>query len=364
MVALVPYRLGYRPRESLVLLCLRGDRPQVGLVMRVDLPGAEDLPVVVAHLARHAGHDGARGAVAVVYSDEPVSARTEAVVAEVLASHGVVLKDAWHVGRERYRSLTCADPGCCPADGWGVGSLDSTLVSAEMVARGRVVAGSRSELAGNLRPVADARRARVTGLAVTHAQRRPNGTAAALTTWRRAGLTAWRKAVAVRPGSWQGPEVAERVAAVLLGTMTDRTVRDALLLDCVPGMRPAADQLVRGQVDETVARALDGVFAPDAAVAPDAERLDRADLLLQSLVRQAEGGMRAAPLGLMAWSAWWCGDGGRGSVIVDLALAADPGHRLALLISSALEAGMPPGWAQRNRLTDVGVRRSGRRAGS
>lgn len=353
LVALVPYRLGFRPWDSLVLLCLRGQRPRVGLVMRVDLPDDENLATVVAHLARHATNDGANAAVAVVYRDEAVSGRTEAVVAEVLASHGVVLKDAWQVGRDSYWSLTCTDPACCPPEGWPVETLDSRLISAEMVARGRVVARSRGELAGDLRPVDDARRARVAVLAVEHAQGRPVAPAIALTGWRRAGLAAWRGAMAGRSGSWDGPDVTEPVAGVLLGAMTDRMVRDALLLDCVPGMRSAADQLVRGRVGETVARALDAVFAPRGDAVPDEERLDRADRLLQSLVRQADGGMRAAPLGLMAWSAWWSGDGGRGSVVVDLALAAEPGHRLALLISSVLDAGVAPGWVRQSRQSEA-----------
>lgn len=348
LVALVPYRLGYHPRDSLVLLCLRGRRPRVGLVMRVDLPGAADLPAVVAALARHAVDDGAAAVVAVLYRHGSLAASTVPDVAGVLADAGIELQEAWQVGARRLWSLTCRDPDCCPADGWPVEVLQSAQVSAEMVARGRAVAPSRSDLAGDLEPVDRARRRVVARLVARHAGARP-GAGEPLAAWRRAGLETWRRALRdPLPAS----EVPGPVAAVLLAGLCDVVVRDAVLLDCVPGAREAADELVAAGSGRT-ADALHGVFTARAAVEPDEALQHRADAVLRSLVRQGTGATRAAPLGALAWSAWWAGDGGRSSVLTELALAADPEHRLALLISAALDAGLAPGWAQRDRMAQA-----------
>lgn len=345
LVGLVPYRLGYRPKDSLVILCLRGERPRVGLILRVDLPAQEHLPALVDHLAEHAVRDGATAAVLVVYREGSVPETMASVVAEGLADRGVSLQDAWHVGGTRFRSLSCGDALCCPETGWPLESLDGTQISAEMVARGRVVASSREELAGDLDPVDDDRLERVGVLALEHLGRRPRSPAA-LRRWRRAALSTWRAEVGAEP------EVAPEPAAELLSALNDPMVRDAVLLDCVPGGQEAADHLTGGRAGAVTERALDSVFGTRAAVAPDEVRLHRAEDVLRSLARQSDGTMRAAPLGLLAWSAWWSGDGARGSVLVDLTLAADDGHRLALLVRSALEGGLPPGWAQRDRLAD------------
>jgi hypothetical protein len=345
LVALVPYRLGYRPLDSLVLLCLRGGRPRVGLVMRVDLPDPAELPVVVAALARHAVDDGAAAAVAVVYRHSPVEASTVPSITGSLADAGVELREAWQVGEHRLWSLTCHDRSCCPSDGWSVEVLEGAQVSAEMVALGRGVAPSRQALAGDLRPVDAARRSVVADLVA----RRPAGRPAVdggLVPWRRTALATWRAVVCDQESSGEVPESA---AAVLLAALADPVLRDAVLLDCVPQSQAAADELVCSGASRT-AQALERVFSAQSAVAPDQVRQQRAETVLRSIVRQGTGAWRAGPLGLLAWSAWWAGDGGRSSVLAELALDADPQHRLARLLSAALEAGLAPGWAKRDRL--------------
>lgn len=44
--------------------------------------------------------------------------------------------------------------------------------------------------------------------------------------------------------------------------------------------------------------------------------------------------------------AWWHGDGARAAVLLERALRADPGHRLARLLADALGAGLAPGWVR------------------
>ncbi|HVD64488.1 MAG TPA: DUF4192 family protein, partial [Lapillicoccus sp.] len=46
IISVLPYHLGYRPADSLVVVCLRANR--IGVVGRVDLPPPEADPDLVA----------------------------------------------------------------------------------------------------------------------------------------------------------------------------------------------------------------------------------------------------------------------------------------------------------------------------
>ncbi len=233
LVALVPYRLGFLPADSLVLVALRDPGSEVGLVLRVDLAdvlrnGADGLEQLATHLA----DDGARRAVAVVYDDAPgASVPWLPVLDHVLERCGVDLLDCWHVGPHRFRSLLCVGQGCCPPDGWPVTDLQSATVSAQMVALGVSPAASRAELLPDLRPVAPAVRRRVA--ARVRRTPVPHGPSA-----RVACLHAWLRVLGA-------PAVAEeRDLALALVGLGEPVVRDAVVLTCTPDGRAAAEELV------------------------------------------------------------------------------------------------------------------------
>ena len=87
LLAYLPYRLGFRPHRSVVVVSLRGARGRVGLVARVDLDDLADEQAgetVGSGLASHVWRDGAQRAVVVVYDEasrgpEHESARAAAV---------------------------------------------------------------------------------------------------------------------------------------------------------------------------------------------------------------------------------------------------------------------------------------------
>jgi hypothetical protein len=55
--------------------------------------------------------------------------------------------------------------------------------------------------------------------------------------------------------------------------------------------------------------------------------------------------MRGEALAVLAWMSWWRSDGGaRARLLVDLALADQPDHRLAGLLAVVLAEGLPPPW--------------------
>lgn len=402
LLALVPYRLGFTPCRSIVLVCLRGPRRRVGLVARVDLPPTpgEALRVCAERLVAHAAADGANAVVLVVYTDpvdgvttdravdrtanqaahaatdravdaatnEAADAPTDGatngatngppsasdVLRHVEAAAGAAhldLLDAWQVTSDRYVSLLCGDPRCCRPDGEPLSDLDGSVVSAEMVALGCVVGPDRDAVLGDLTPADATRRSRVERAAAAERRRIPS-TGARRSVWRSRQVTAWRRELAALSAGADG-EVPPDAAGRLLAGIEDSTVRDAVMLSVVPGSGLAPESLAAHGPATEVLALLDRVFGPDDAVRPDESVLDAAARVLRSLVRQSTPPRAAAPLGLLAWMSWWLGDGAAARALVGRSLAADPGHRLALLLGEALDRGVPPGWAQRDRALDV-----------
>jgi hypothetical protein len=348
LLSAVPYALGYRPTDCVVVVCVRDDGT-VGLVARAgldDLAGAWRLVTVADLLARRVRDDGARVAFVVGYAGGatgPGSPVVDAVDAFADAVGALVPAcERWVVGERTYRSLDCTDPTCCPPGGAPVAELESTAVRARLVVEGWVPAASRDELYRLRRAPGAAR-----GLAGKAARRWERaGAGDDRRSWRGASYDAW--VGAVRTGADAlGPAALGRLAAAL----ADVPVRDAVLLWCVPGHEDAARRTARGEADpgleDATAAAIASVVDAERAVAPDADRTARAVTVLEAVAAHAPRRLAAPALTLLAFLAWWSGDGGRAGHRLEAALAAEPGHRLARLLDAALRAGLPPGWLRR-----------------
>ncbi len=346
LVALVPYRLGFEPRDSLVLVSLREPGSQVGLVLRVDLAdvAAPGSPAPY-DLVRYLVEDGATRAVGVVYDPTPrrrLPVWLE-VLEEALVEAGVDLVDCWQVDDERFRSLLCSAPGCCPREGWPVSDLQSATVSAQMVALGISPARTRQERLPDLEPAPPAVRRRVAARVRRLCVAPTTGPGAAGRRVR--GLQAWLRVLAE-------PGVAEESdLALALAGLADPVARDAVVLTCTVEGRDGALELALTGRSGSGGSALDALFdhgqAPPSA--PDRQHLARVRDALATLARHAQGRHRADALAVLAWAAWWEGDGAQGLDLSDLALGALPGHPLAVLVRAALHAGTPPGWVRAQR---------------
>lgn len=398
LLALVPFQLGFHPSDSAVVLSVRAARSRIGLVARVDLADLADRragPQLARALVGHLVADGARRAVVVLYTDADLQGDGEAdpcrraagLVAldhlQDAAEQALGALEPWVVGPHGYYAFGCTDRACCPAGGRPLTDLQSTRIGAQMVLEGLQVAGSRDDLVRlpSTSPAArkSARRAqsrwRARGLAAV-------GTAD-LHRWRRAGLAHWREAFGqaqaglgggkgagdldgeqepARPGEnhqvrgrgslpasfgscgWQpsGPAVVGR----LLAGLEDVLVRDAVLLTFVPDADRVADRVVAGDDTADVGAALRAIIDPVHGTRPDRRRTAAARTVLEHLVAHAGRDGHAPALTLLAVLAWWEGDGARAGVLVDRALTAEPGHRLAVLMDDALRTGMPPGWVR------------------
>ena len=386
LLALIPFQLGFHPQESAVVVSLRGRRSRVGLVARVDLDDLADREEgsqVARSLVRHLVTDGASSVVLVLYTEQDVRGRAGAAMAsrarahlEQAAEHFVGGAACWVVGSEGYFDLDCVDRSCCPRQGRPLSGLQCTEVGAQMVLNGTMVAVSREDLVQLEAADPDARRS-ARRAAARWTARGPLGAGGgadpdAAHRWRRQGLALWRSELeratlstdgaadgrcAVGTGAERGPGAPEPASSVTLGrlqaALSDVLVRDAVMLTFIEGAGQVADRVVAGagdQADDEVGAALRAVIDPAQGVPPRRDVHTAATQVLRQVVSHSARRLQAPGLTLLAVLAWWDGDGARSGILVDRALAAEPGYRLALLLHETLLAGMAPGWLRRTDL--------------
>ncbi|GAB2474074.1 hypothetical protein GCM10007967_31760 [Xylanimonas ulmi] len=352
LLSIVPFALGYRPAECLVVVCVRR-AGGLGLVARADLadlrrPGERSH--VAELVATRAGQDATAAAYVIVYTAADTSpgtpARTAADAFAAALDAVVPERESWVVGRRRYWSLDCADPECCPPDGFPLDALESTEPGAQLVLAGRAPARSRDELYRVSR--ADEARRGLAGRAASRWARARERDAApeALTSWRAQSFDAWRLAAERAAG---GGEIPAALLGRLAVALEDRTVRDAVLLWLVPGRADLAAAVAAGgegdcATDAATGEAIAAVVDPACACLPDEEWVAAATAALEAVVAHAARRRTVAPLTLLAFIAWWTGEGSRANYRLAEALAVDPGYRLARLLDAALEAALAPGW--------------------
>ena len=373
LLALIPFQLGFQPVESAVLVSVRADHG-VGLIARVDL--ADLRPDGGGQLARalvsHMVNDGARRAVVVLYTAEDLqddAADSGGAVAVALlrdaAGHHLGEIDCWVVGPDGYYSIGCGDTACCPPGGRSLDDLQGTRVGAQMVLEGVQVARSRNDLVRIPATLPAARKA-ARRARVRWESRYPADSPSDAHRWRRDGLELWRGEVAraeaaarlssppggadgIRPTVFGGhsPDApAPTVIGRLQAALADVLVRDAVLLTLVRGGDRVADAVVAGDAGADVGRALRTIIDPAEGRRPDRGLTEPARVVLEQVVAHCSRPGHAPALTLLAVLAWWEGDGARAGVLVDRALLAAPGYRLAVLVDDALRLGMPPGWAR------------------
>ena len=311
LIQAVPYLLGYRPHEQLVLLELRGPRRRLGTCAAVELPPPQHLDAglrpAVAALAR----ESADRALAVLYLRRVPSStgalpdrRVVRALRELAAEHEIALEDVLAVWEDRWWSYLCRDPRCCPAAGNLMRVAATPAVVAALVAEGAAPAASRDALAGTLDPV--------------------TGVAAA----------AMRIAVGRAREQAVGPGPVTRAATV------------ALVEQLLAG--GASQPAVFADDDEaaTVLVGLTDLGARDAALClvTDSSEEGAALDVFRDLVRRAPMSLTAPVAVVLAWTAYLHGKGALANVSVDRALAADPRYTMGLILREALDAGVHPRW--------------------
>ncbi|WP_246117284.1 DUF4192 domain-containing protein [Cellulomonas composti] len=383
ILSLVPYRLGFRPAESVVAVSLRAPRGRVGLMMRIDLDDlahAESGPQVARAMVATLGADGAHSSLLVVYvADDPrvahaaasssVSSSVSNAVSNAVSHYREAAEaplgptTVWVVTSTGYLSLDCMH-GCCPPGGRPLQDLESTRVSAHMVLDGQVVVDSRDDLvrfptidSERRRTVARMRRRWTERAREAHLAGEP-----AAVRWRRESLAAWRVAVAHTAAVEAGVPVEQphapwgRVEAGL----QDVRVRDAVLVALVPGTGNLAERSLLGtrpssEVDAQIGAAIAKVVSRETGSTPPPEATLLHERTLEGVVAHGARGAQAPALTLLGWLAWWRGDGTRARMLLERALLDDEDYRLAVLLTATIVAACPPGWAQRDARWSAGT---------
>jgi hypothetical protein len=280
---------------------------------RADLPSPSDVGACVGLLLEPARRHGVRGVVFVLFSDrERLVRRVAHALLRRFEAAGVHVLDLVQVRDGRW--FAPLGRAGVPADGVPY-DVDHHPYRLEALVEGRVMAGSREELAGRLRGDPDA-------------------------------VAAVEEALGVL---WDGLPVD--VQLTLQTTSSPEQAR-ALLARVRPdgrALRAILDRhLHRGTVpdDEEAARILLAVHNAEIrdhawVTIRRAEAVEHVRLWTD-LVRRAPEGLLAGAAAVLAFAAWMHGEGALAWCAVDRCLEDDPDHSLGRLMATALEHAVPP----------------------
>lgn len=312
LVASVPSLIGFRPRESLVLIGLGGESGRrIVLTMRIDLPPPEQarLHEPAARVATGLLAARPQRAVLVVYAagDGPVRRELVAAVAAALGERGVPVHTAvWAEAAAAGAAWACYD-GCCAGR---LTDPSSTTAAVTCTAAGQVVYADRAELERLVEPVDPARVRRHEELLIAAAA--ADLAAAEPGADDDAGHLAVL-AAAIAEAAAGGPRLDDDRVVALAAALVRPRVRDAALARCAEW----------STTDRESAAAAESLWAALCRELPDPEAAEAAVLLAAS--------------GLLR------GDGALANVALARAERSWPGHRLAGLLGDAVGRGAAPG---------------------
>ena len=149
LIAALPYLLGFRPVDSVVVVLL--DDSQVQAVLRFDLDSSisDLIPSILSGLSKH---PSSSVVLVVVNSDLKLDVSN---LEFALREQQVELLDLVLTDLVRYRSALCSDLHCCPIDGLEVSQQDADAISAQLVYSGHTVFSSRTQMLSRLNPNPD-----------------------------------------------------------------------------------------------------------------------------------------------------------------------------------------------------------------
>ncbi|MEV1080402.1 DUF4192 domain-containing protein [Streptomyces sp. NPDC050211] len=337
----LPYLLGYRPEDSVVLVALhdRGGRGRFGGRARLGIPAnPDDWPSAARQLAHGlvtgSERRGARPEQLVAYvcqepgsgeSGRQVMERLQALAQRLRVECGLLdvpVIEALCISDGRFWSYCCVNRRCCPPEGTPMGLPGTSVLAAAATYAGLQVRGSLRELRARLLPWE-------TAAALDQE--------AALDTAGRSLvpriLDDESRAAVAQETLDLARQVMSRLAAApsVSGTVMADLRDDGLL-----GHDEAATLILGLQDRSTRDRAAEWMEGDESG---PALRLWRA------LARRCVGPYSehaAAPLTLAGWVAWSTGDDLEAREALAMALGADPGYLFARLLHQACNEGLDP----------------------
>lgn len=304
ILALVPYLLGFHPDHALVLVLF--DQRRVVLTLRLEIAHLLDDPGAVAGFAdTQMRRVGASGVLIVAYTDEADPDVATAVTDLALALDVEALSraeqsrvlDAVHVAAGRYRSLTCPDPACCPADGHGYQAVLDDPAAAEAVLNGLPARTNRNELRSLIAP----------------------GSQPGDDSYQQAVAKAAYRAEALSPR--EVAQAMDLLLAVIEGA--DRAPATEILAEITGlAMNPSARDVATLRIERSSSELWAQVWAAAA--------------------RRTDGLAAVGPLGLVSIAAWARGDGALTTICLEEAERRCPDHGLVHLLDDVVTRGLHP----------------------
>lgn len=328
LLAAIPSLLGTDPRESLVVVGI-GPRGEVSPVVRADLDLCtmrEGLDALAVQITGLLARSGATAVILVGFSGGAESAIRAVAAARAALGERCEVADAWVVSRGRYWSPECADTGCCPEGGRRL----------PPVALGGVRRYARAPHARTpVAPAARRKRARAAYQRAIASSARGDDSV-----WRLTMLAEWRTVVTA---SAEGRMPTDAVSGRLVAALSDVIVRDAVVVDLVPGEERVAEELCRGEETDGVREALSRMIGTEHPQTPPDVRLAAVVALAEHLAWLLPAASAPSQT-LVGLCRWWRGEDEAAAWAIGEALLRDPGYRLAELLACALEMGMQAGW--------------------
>jgi hypothetical protein len=337
----LPYLLGYRPEDSIVLVALhdRGGRGRFGGRARLGIPAStDDWESAARELAQGlvAGSErrGARPEQMVAYvCQEPAKGESGRDVMRRLRPLAQLLRtecghldvpviEAVCISDGRFWSYCCPNEGCCPDDGTPMGLPGTSVLAAAATYAGIQVRGTLRELRARLLPWE---------------------TSAALE----------QEIVLDTMGMTVVPRIIDdatraQVAEETLG-LAERVMARLAAAPSVSGMLPADlrdDELITHEEAAKLILGLQDRTTRDRAAAwMEGDEAGPALRLWRALARRCVGPYgehAAAPLTLAGWVAWSSGDDLEAREALAMALGADPDYLFARLLHQACNEGLDP----------------------
>ncbi|WP_320784086.1 DUF4192 domain-containing protein [Streptomyces sp. CRN 30] len=337
----LPYLLGYRPEDSIVLVAVhdRDGRGRFGGRARLGIPAQADDWAAVAEQLSHGLVTGSerRGArpesLVAFFCQDPRAGESGRDVMERLrplaqllrlacGRYDVPVVEALCISDGRFWSYCCPGNGCCPAEGGVMGLPGTSVLAAAATYAGLRVRGSLREL--------------------------------------RDRLTPWQTAAAPRQEAALDAADALLLPRILRdgsrGEVAEETLALAGRLLCRLAEAPPAsgthradlrdDELVSQEEAATLILGLQDRTTRDrAAEWMEGAQAGPALRLWRTLARRCVGSYgehAAAPLTLAGWVAWSSGDELEAREALAMALAADPDYLFARLLHQACNEGLDP----------------------
>jgi hypothetical protein len=408
MIAAAWFNLGYKPRDSLVLLGLEGPRHRLGVLVRADLPRSrpaepspipprpldrlppdeqrEIVPEMVRDLLATVAATGAAGVLAIVVDERALDQARPAVYRTLrheTRALGLHLVDVLGVTSTAFGSLKCRDPRCCPPGGRPIDLVMSSRAAAVHVVNGETVAESETELLADVTPepagspeaMGGDQGPRPAAWPRPYDPRRPRPEDPADRTsgkWRVHWWQRWQQACVDAAAV---PARGEPIHG-LSRALHEWHLRDAVLMDLLGASDREVQEMLAGTYnwraqsllgpkgDEFGGRRAAGTRAATGENSgsdpgapewmsdlgrllrqpPRDDRLRAGQTVLAAAARVAAEGDRAPALALLALLSWFEGRGGRARLLLERALDDAPSVSLAALVDDLLLRRVPPPW--------------------